>query len=371
MKNVLVAIPNFESANGVAKVIMNYSKSLVENGYKIDYLVISDKNIDKSYKKKIEDFDSKILVLPKHNKWNRYWIVKKFCKNLFKDKTYDIIHVNLVDIYAVAIFQVAKKYIDNRIYHIHNPNSGKNFIKIKMKEFFNFLCKKNANIFYSCSKSAADSMLKNKKYEIIKNPINVQKFNFDNNRRNQKRLEYKIRNDEILIGTVARMEEQKNPFFILDIIYELIKLNSKIKFIYVGEGSLKNKLEDYVLKLKIEKNIIFSGSKENVNDYYFAMDIFLLPSKFEGLGIVYLEAQASGLPVVASNYVPKDIQITDLVTFLCLEQDPKEWAEKIIKLYNENLDRNSYNLKVISAGYDIDNLQEGSLLYNYNKIGGI
>lgn len=374
MKKILIAMPSLTSANGVARVIMNYSDELILNGYQIDYLIVSDENMDQLYYKKIINNKSKIFVIPKNNKKNRFSIVKKYVDEILKKNNYDFVHVNLVDLYALAILVSSKKNnVPRRIYHIHNPNSGTTQLRTVIKNIFNKLCINNSNVFFACSELAANSMLKGKKYKIIRNVIDVPSFKFDIEKREYIRKKYNIEEDMIVIGTVARIEEQKNPFFMADIIKEMIQIDSKIIWLYIGDGTLRESLEKYVFDLGIKKNVIFVGSTEFVNEFYSSMDILVLPSKFEGLGMSYIEAQSNGMPVYASDCVPKDIKITDLVTFLSLKDLPQKWAEII---YNNGLkkveERKKYNIEVINNGYDIDKQKDNeySLLYNYEIMGG-
>lgn len=368
MKKVLIAMPSLKSGDGIARVIMNYSDELKLNEYQIDYLVVNNDDINKLYYRQIIKNDSNIYVIPKNNKANRFFIVKKYINEILKKHDYDIIHVNLVDVYALAILDGIRSKKVTKIYHVHNPNSGITKTRRFIKQILNFLCKKKSDYFFSCSELAANSMLKGKKYEIVKNPIDVNKFKFDNDIRYKYRNHLNITNNEVLVGTVSRLEEQKNPFFTIDIINEMMKITNKIKFIYIGSGSLKKDIEAYIRKLNIEKNIILKDSSENIENYYMAMDIFLLPSKFEGLGIVYIEAQASGLYTYASDVVPQNTNVSKLISFLSLEQTAESWAREIVDNYKKISNREIYANKVIENGYDVGNKNKESLIYCYNKI---
>ena len=371
MKKVLIILPSFTSANGIANVIMNFSDKLINEGYFIDYMVISNKNINEKYLSIIEKNNSKVFIMPNHNKFNRYFKVNKYCEEIFKQYQYDIVHVNLIDIYAIAILKAAKSVnITSRIYHVHNPNSGKNIIHKMIKSFFNHISKKNANIFFSCSELAAKSMLKKEKFEVIKNGIETNIYQFNEENRENIRKIFKITDNTILIGTVGRLEKQKNPEFALKIIYELIKNNSNIKYLWVGNGSLKKKIKDKIKKMGIEDKVIFAGDVDNVQDYYSAFDVFLLPSKFEGLGIVFIEAQANGLDIFTSTNVPKDIEITKLVNKIELSKKPSHWAKEIEKKITQIEKNKRYNncYDIIKNGFDKNNTKEGSLIFHYNKI---
>lgn len=353
MKKILVCLSSLGNSNGVASFFMSYYPELIKDGYKIDfYLIRDDIQMSKRYIDTIQKNNGRILIAESHNKINRYFKVKKSLKKYLKNN-YDIVHVNLVNVYAYACIKAVKKYSPNTkiIYHVHNPNFRMNFIgNVLNKLCINFSDKKIA-----CTEDAGKSMFQNQNFTIIKNAINIEKYKFNLSSRQKIRKKYNINENQFVIGTVARITKQKNPFFIIDILECIKKVNEKVKLLWIGEGTLEKSIVEYIKEKKLEENVLIIKNVENVYEFYSAMDAFLLPSLFEGLGIVFVEAQANGLRVYASTNVPKDIQLTDLVNFIDLNESALFWSEKILKDFEMTNNRNSevYQEKLKASDYNI------------------
>lgn len=375
-KKILICMSSLSKTNGVATFVMNYYDELLRNNYIIDFFLMKKNISNERYIKKIEVNNGKIFYMSETNKRNRYKNVKNYLQTEILSKNqYDIVHVNLVDIYALACINGAKsKKIKNIIYHIHNPRNKSNMMVLR--DFINYLCIKNATHLAACSKDSAKSMFKNNKCVILNNSIDVEKYKFNNCMRCEIRNKLKLLDSEIVIGTVARLTDQKNPYKIIEIIQELLKNNSNVKFLWVGDGDLKEKINTKIEQEKILDKFIILGNQENVERFYSAMDIFLLPSKFEGLGIVFLEAQASGLLTYASNVVPKDAQVTDLLHFIDINKTSAEWSEIINKdiMNNKCIDlgeRIFYNEIVKNSEFNIKNKKNDLIKYYDNIINGM
>jgi len=151
---------------------------------------------------------------------------------------------------------------------------------------------------------------------------------------------------------VGRFSNQKNHNFLIDIFYEIIKINKKSKLILIGTGELENEIKEKVESLSLKEKVIFLGARADVNKIMQAMDVFILPSLFEGLPVVGVEAQASGLPCIISDTVSKDVKITDSVLQISLSLPPEEWGKKLIDFY-ETFERKDMTEAITSAGYDI------------------
>ena len=161
------------------------------------------------------------------------------------------------------------------------------------------------------------------------------------------------------------MEKQKNPYFVIDIIKELSK-KKKIKLLWLGTGSLKDKMQKYIKEKDLSSECILLEPRNDVNEIYSAMDIFLLPSLYEGLGIVLIEAQASGLSVITSTKVPDDVEITDLVTKLNLQENIEIWVNQLYDIIEkgENKNREKYQDLIESSEYNINNNESLVRLYD-------
>lgn len=196
----------------------------------------------------------------------------------------------------------------------------------------------------------------NKPAEMIYNAIDTAKFAFNDETRKRIREELNIA-DQNVYGSAGRIAYQKNPLFLMEIFREIKNKDNKAAFLVCGDGDLieetKEKANEYGL------DIIFTGSVPNVQDYYQAMDVFILPSRFEGLGIVLIEAQCSGLPCVASDEViPKDVEITDLVSFISLNGGTEKWAEEAISQNDHVHPRSLYADKIANTRFNLSTESE-------------
>ena len=160
-------------------------------------------------------------------------------------------------------------------------------------------------------------------------------------------------NDTLVIGHVGSFWKIKNQTFLIDVFQELHKQNPHSKLLLVGEGDLKNEMIQKVQSLHLENVISFLGSRSDVPDLLKAFDVFVFPSLGEGLSVAMLESQCAGLPCVVSNTIPKEVEMTDLITYLPLNNQPKTWCEQILKVSQKKNNRNQYPAILIKKGYDI------------------
>ncbi|MBM6860986.1 glycosyltransferase, partial [Clostridium saudiense] len=200
-------------------------------------------------------------------------------------------------------------------------------------------------------------------FDIINNGIDLNKFTFSKEI-SEKYKEKIFSNNRIVIGHVGNFVYQKNHDFLISVFNDLLKVNKNYLLLLVGEGPLKNEIEEKVKKLNISKNVYFLGKSTEVNNYLQAADMFVLPSHFEGLPVVLIEAQALGLPCLVSNNVSKSAKIIETTEFLPIDHTDI-WVQKILEQSNDkNLDKNSVHTNVKAKGYDIsENASRMKLLY--------
>ena len=352
-KNVLVCLPSLADGDGIARFYMNYYNKIIFEGYNIDFLCISNKIYENNFIKKIKQNEGEIFVTPKHSKFNKFTVLARFLNEILTSKEYEIIHINLIDIYAYVCCKEAKKRKINKIiYHVHNPKSLGKLLFIS--NWLNYQCIKMSTNLVACTEHAGKSMFGKRRFEIVRNAFDTEKYGFDKYARKEYRDELNIDNN-FVIGSVGRITSQKNPIFVLEIIKELKKINKNVSLIWIGNGNLKEKFTTYIKKYELEKNVIILEKRDDLNKLYSAMDVFLLPSKYEGLGIVFLEAQCSGLRIYTSTKVPKEIKITKLVNFLELKNNAKYWAKIIYEGQKEKTNRTAYIDKLNKSNYNLKN----------------
>ena len=169
--------------------------------------------------------------------------------------------------------------------------------------------------------------------------------------REEKRKELNIKKDTFVIGHIGRFMPVKNHEFIIDVFNEIHKENKNTLLLLVGQGPLMDEIKEKVKKLKLTRYVKFLGQRTDVNELYQAFDTFIFPSLYEGLGMVAIEAQASGLPCVASTEVPSIVKVTDCLEFLELEDTINTWKNTILEKIN--IKRKNYVTEIKKAGYDI------------------
>lgn len=361
MKKILVCLPNLDKANGIASFFMNYLKSLNEF-CELDFFLL-EKIYDKEYYELIMR-QGKIYFASSHNKLNKIKVISKDIKKIVEQNSYDYVHINLVNIYAFSCFKGLKACnFQNIIYHAHNPlNRGNIYF---LCDILNYYMINHSKKLIACTKEAGKSVFKKKEFQVIHNAIYAKDYIFDREFRLEFRKKYNL-NEEFIMGNIARIEDQKNPIFVLKILKKLYKENKMFKFFFIGSGSLELKIRKYIKKYNLEKNVFVLGKKENANKYYSVLDLFLLPSKYEGLGIVFIEAQVSNLPILTSNRVPSDIKLTELVSNMKLTLNKKNWIQEINKFMNLKNERKD-NIEILKEnGYDVT--ENSELIKFYKEI---
>lgn len=331
---VLMVVFNLSVANGVSSFVMNYFRKLDHNKITMDFVVYQD--VETPYTKEILQAGGKVYVIPsiKHIKQHI-----KESKKVILDGQYDIVHDNIL-ILSYFIMHYAKEYnVPVRILHSHNAKLGETqFKEIRNGLFMPFLLRE-VNTYFACSQLAANCMFGNKPYIFIPNIVSSEKLRFNSKIREKIREEHSV-NDKKVILTVGRLDLQKNPFYAIDVICSLHKIRNDILYWWVGNGKLEKEVESYIKQKHAEQYICLLGRKENVPDYYQAADLFFLPSKFEGLPVTGIEAQAMGLPCLVSDTITKEFVYTDQVTFFSMKTPIKKVCA-IIQQHIVNLETKS------------------------------
>lgn len=344
-------------SGGVESVIMNYYRNINRNNIQFDFLC-NTKEV--AYEDEIEELGGKIFRVTARSKNLKQY--KKDMKDFFSQnaKNYDIIWVNLCSLANIDYLKYAKKYgIKQRIIHCHNSQNMDPFIRGLLHKFNKLFLKRYATDFWTCSDEASKwfyskKIIKSDKYCVIKNAINTEKFLFNKEIRDEYRNKLSIQ-DKLVIGNVGRFHFQKNHAFIIKIFNEIKKQREDAHLLLIGIGPDEDKIKHIVKVYNLEKNVSFLGSRNDVSELMQAMDIFLFPSIFEGLGIVTIEAQAAGLPVFASaDVIPDEANIdSEIFNFLSLKESEKVWAKEILNFTNNEKVRRSKDKLIKEAGYDI------------------
>lgn len=279
-------------------------------------------------------------------------------KKLLKEHTYiyEVVYFNLISLSWIEPIRMAKDLGYRIIVHSHLANFVANDLIHHLIHKINKIRLSNIDVKrLACSETAKRFMFKDSDtVEIIHNAVDICCFRFDSEIRTKVRNELQIPDDVRVIGFVGRIKKQKNPLFLPDILNAVIKeFGDNVVLLIIGEGELMDKLQVKIVERGLNDKFICLGIIDNVNDYYQAMDVMVLPSLHEGFPIVSVEAQVSGLHCVVSDRISTEIDITGNVEFLSIE-DAEKWGKSISCVFrNKYVDRSWYGAKMQNGVFDI------------------
>ena len=361
-KKALILLPYLKNGDGTAVALMNYYQELIEHGWRIDFLVL--KIFECEWLNKVKADGNNIYELTKENKYS-YKVSRKI-RSIIKEGKYDIVHVNMPGHVGFETLKMARQYgIGKRIFHAHNPRNNLNLKTVISTKVYDYLLQREATELVACSKSAGNSRFGNKDFQVLKNVIDTDRFVYRLEDRRYIREKLHIEK-KVVVGVVGRFAAQKNPEFLLECFAEYNKLNKESVLLWIGDGELQEKIQDRAKNMGLKGACLFVGRKNNIEKWYSAMDLFLLPSKFEGMGIVFLEAQCTGLPCFGSTNVPIETEVTELMHRISLKQEANYWATAMKKVTDMSGDRRSRASEFINAGYTHE-ATKSDLLNMYEK----
>lgn len=361
-KKALILLPYLKNGDGTAVALMNYYQELIEHGWRIDFLVL--KIFECEWLNKVKADGNNIYELPKENKYS-YKVSRKI-RSIIKEGKYDIVHVNMPGHVGFETLKMARQYgIGKRIFHAHNPRNNLNLKTVISTKVYDYLLQREATELVACSKSAGNSRFGNKDFQVLKNVIDTDRFVYRLEDRRYIREKLHIEK-KVVVGVVGRFAAQKNPEFLLECFAEYNKLNKESVLLWIGDGELQEKIQDRAKNMGLKGACLFVGRKNNIEKWYSAMDLFLLPSKFEGMGIVFLEAQCTGLPCFGSTNVPIETEVTELMHRISPKQEANYWATAMKKVTDMSGDRRSRASEFINAGYTHE-ATKSDLLNMYEK----
>lgn len=309
---VLVVLSNLRVSNGVASYIMNYFRKIDFHSIKMDFALYQD--IETPYYDEIRKQGGKIFILPSVKSIRKHI---SCCNKILQQEHYDIIHDNTLLLSYFMMYCAKKNGIPIRILHSHNSRLGETKYKEIRNKWLLPLLLNTANAYFACSDLAAQALFGKRPYVFVPNVISVKKFSFNESIRERVRNQFHCGN-KFIIGTVGRLAAQKNPFYAIDTIIKVYEHNSNIQYWWIGSGPLMDRVRTYIKEKGATSYIRLFGSRNDIADLYQAMDLFFLPSLFEGLPVTGVEAQAMGLPCLLSDTITKEVVYTDLVTFFSI-----------------------------------------------------
>lgn len=333
---------------GIESFIYNVYSRINRKEFCFDFIEYGLNRRD--YDKKYEELGGKIYNIP--DRRNHPIKSKKELKKIIKKNNYDVIHIHKNSLCDMSSINACLSINVPIIIHSHN-SSRDNKIVILM-HFINkkLSRKKIKNIKRLACSGKAGKWMFNDDYLIINNGIELQKFTYNSLKRDEMRKKLNLSN-EYVIGNIGRMSEQKNPFFLLNIFSKLKKINSNIKLLWVGDGELMDEAKKHVDKLGVSKDVIFTGRVSNPEDFYNVMDLFAMPSLYEGFPIAAIEAQTNDLICLLSDKITEESKITSKSKLLSIDNE-EEWVLEIQKqMLSKDIRNDNFDI-MKDKGYDIN-----------------
>lgn len=333
MKKIKILYTGYSSnMGGIERFLINISKNLDKNIFEISFLIIKGKKA--CFQKELEALGMNFIEIT--DRKENYVQYLKDLKNLYSKNDFDIIHFNIMNFSCFERIIFAKKYSKARlIIHSHSGSINKVYKKTKiLDQIGRFLTRKIDYEKLACGEEAGKWLFGEKEFLVLNNGMEVEKFRFDEKNRINIRKELDINNGTKLFGHVGALVPVKNHEFLIKVFYEYQKIEPNSKLLLVGEGFLENGLKEKTQNLNIQDKVLFLGRRDDTEKIYSAMDIFVMPSWFEGFSIAIVEAQVSGLKCYTSTNVARESNVIGNVEFLSLEETPQYWAQKIYEANN-------------------------------------
>lgn len=341
---------------GAENMCMNIYRNIDRDKVQFDFVKHLDRKGD--FEEEIIDLGGKIYQAPRFNMANYYQYVRWWKNHFDSHPEHKIVHAHFFTISPIYL-QVAKRKGRITINHIHGTTAGGG-----IKDFIARHSNRVADYKFACSDSAGKWGYGNEDYRVIRNALDIKRFVFRQEIRSFIREKLGIE-DAFVLGTVANYTSVKNPFVLIQICAKVFEQNPRARLLWVGSGPMEKEIKEEIARQKLGEKIILLGNRDDVPDILQAMDVFLLPSKSEGLPVSVVEAQTAGLVCICSDAVTKEVDITGLCSFIAVEKTD-EWVSVILSA--ENRVRIDTYSTIKKAGYDINETSR-ELQEFYLKVG--
>ena len=339
---------------GAETMIMNLYRHIDRSKVQFDF--VENSSEPAVFDEEILSLGGRIFRCPHYNGKNHFTYVK-WWNDFFKahPKEYPIVHGHLGSTASIYL-SVAKKYGAYAIAHSHSSGTDHS-LHANLYQIMSYNTRNVADYFFACSEAAGKERFGSKvvsgdHYAVLNNAIDVNRFSYNPSVRNAVRDELGIGQIQLVVGHIGRYTKEKNHEFILKIFSELKKMDSNARLLMVGDGTLRTHIMQMAEQASLSSDVIFTGVRSDVERLVQAMDVFVLPSLYEGLPVTMVEAQTAGLPCIISDKVPSECILTEgLVDIMTLSASPEAWAEKI--LAKRAIPRTDRRAEIAAHGFDI------------------
>lgn len=342
---VLHVVTNM-SYGGLENLLMNYYRNIDRSKIQFDFL--THVNIHQDFEEEIQSMGGRIYRLPRLNPFSPNY--RKKLDAFFKlHKEYAIVHCHLDCLAGIPLKAAKENHVPVRIAHSHNSNQNRN-LKYLIKMLYKPSIPTYATDLFACGEEAGDWMFDEKPYTVMRNAIDAQAFRYTQQQCEREKERSKL-GGKFVIGHVGQFRQQKNHLFLIDVFAAVAKKDDSCVLLLVGKGPQMEPVKARVQELGLTDKVLFFGARSDIPELMQAMDVFVLPSLYEGLPVTMVEAQASGLPCVISDGVPIECKIINAVEQVSLSKSPAEWADRILSY--KKYPRQDHYSAIVSAGFDI------------------
>lgn len=354
---------------GIETFLLGLFRTLVPRGYRFTLLTTWDWN--DTYDSELASLGVERYVVFKGHRPGQVRRLKEgtaIFERLLKERDFDVVHVNTMNGMGFVYACIARRCgIPVRIVHSHNSDVGEGVKAIK--RLTHLIARTTLSgaetARLACSEEAGRHLFGDRTFRIVHNGFDVNNFAFSPEARAACRAELSVPADVPLLGNPSRLAPAKNPLFQIEVFSEFLKLDSSAYYLMQGTGELEHEAKALADELGIAGRIVWFEPRPNVAPLYSAMDLMLFPSLFEGLSLVSIEAQASGLPVLVSNDISPETAVTNLVRRKPISDGAREWAMEIAALLATPFPRCSYASIVRESGYDrVESSTQLTLIYS-------
>ena len=353
-------------SGGVEQMLCNYCKELKKDEFNYEFIVVYQHEAVEICKEKIEDAGCKTKRITSRNENIIKNIIDSY--RVIKEEKPDIVHAHMNLMNFCALYAAKFAGVKVRISHSHIAEKNRGLLFSMMAIICKGLCINSSTMLLACGKEAGEYLygrkrLKNGKVNIVENAIDIRNYTIGIEEKMQIRKKWGL-NNKFVIGHVGRFSYQKNHEKLVEIFYDLKKIKKNAKLLLIGTGELETQVRQQVKDYGIEDSVIFVGTTKDMRTMYALMDVFVLPSRYEGFPVVSVEVQAARVPSLFSDSIAPTCKLTDYIDFCSLNDTSEKWAKKIISVATK--ERNN-SLDKLYAKYDIvENAKCLDMIYKRN-----
>lgn len=345
MRSILIVPTLGLGLEGMTSVIYNYANAMDRSGLQLHFLTYGE--LLPAVRERFAPLGEILFTADRKQSTAAY--VRDYIA-LLRSHRFDVVHIHgnsgtmLIEVLLAKLCGVKTVLI-----HAHSTRTNHPVVNAVLKYPMMWLARE----CIACSGITGRWLYGKHRHTVMNNAVELEKFRFQESSRERYRQEFGL-GKEFLIGHIGHFTEPKNHFFLIEVFALFQKLEPDSKLLLIGSGERFDQVQELVSRLGLKDSVIFTGRRSDVADLYSAMDLFILPSCWEGLPLVLVEAQMNGLPLLVSDAVTPDAQCTERVFYKPLDAGAESWAETLQQLQQSSWDRSvDFRNTIARKGFDI------------------